>query len=120
MPLIKRIMRENNDFCLFLISQLSIDLGIADRRLVSLTQKHLRARLAEALLFLRDTYGTDRSGRYLDIRLTREDLASLANMTTPNAIRTLISFDHEGLIVLHGRSICLLDEEALYHISDCG
>ena len=37
---------------MFFIKQLSIDLGIADERTVNLTQKHIRGRLAESLLFL--------------------------------------------------------------------
>ena len=44
------------------------------------------ARLAEGLIFLKDSYGLEKDGKTLDIRLSREDLANLCNMTTSNAI----------------------------------
>lgn len=120
MDLIERLMAESIPLCRFLISELSTDLGIADQRIVSLTQKHLRGRLAEALLMLRDTFGTDHRSHCLDIRLSREDIGGLANMTTSNAIRTLAAFAEEGLVALDGKSIRLLKEEELLHISACG
>ena len=57
MSAIMSLLRENNELAMFFIRQLSIDLGIADERTVNLTQKHIRGRLAESLLFLKDTYG---------------------------------------------------------------
>jgi uncharacterized transporter YbjL len=63
-----------------------------------LTQKHLRGRLAEAILHIRDNYGTLEDGATLILNLSREDLASLSNMTTSNAIRTLSQFSADGLV----------------------
>ena len=37
--------------------QLSRNLGGSDTKIVNLTQKHIRGRLAEALIVLRDHYG---------------------------------------------------------------
>ena len=89
-------------------------------RTVSLTQKHIRGRLAEALLELRDKYGLESDGATLSIYLSREDLANLSNMTTSNAIRTLSSFTHEELIATDGRKIKLLQPERLMNISIYG
>ena len=55
MTAIMQLIQENAELALFFIRQLSIDLGIADERTVNLTQKHIRGRLAESLLFLKDT-----------------------------------------------------------------
>ena len=49
MTCIVRLLEENAQLGLFFIRQLSIDLGISDERTVSLTQKHIRGRLAESL-----------------------------------------------------------------------
>ena len=54
---------------MFFIRQLSIDLGISDERTVNLTQKHIRGRLAESLLFLKDTYGVEEDESTLSIYL---------------------------------------------------
>jgi CRP-like cAMP-binding protein len=120
MEVIDKLIRENNKLALFFIKQLSIDLGIADARTVNLTQKHIRGRLAESLLFLKDSYGLEEDGSTLSIYLSREDLASLSNMTTSNAIRTLSNFASERLIAIDGRKIKLIDEERLKKISKIG
>ena len=104
----------------YFILALSKDLGIADRRAVSLTQKHIRGRLAESLLFLIENYGFEADGATISIYLSREDLASLSNMTTSNAIRTLSNFVSESIIAMDGRKIKIIDEDGLREISKIG
>ena len=111
MSAITTLVAQNNNLALFFIKQLSIDLGVADERTVNLTQKHIRGRLAESLLFLKESYGLEEDGSTLSIYLSREDLANLSNMTTSNAIRTLSQFATERLITIDGRKIKIIDEE---------
>lgn len=120
MPAIMKLLAENNELAMFFIRQLSIDLGISDERTVNLTQKHIRGRLAESLLFLKDTYGVEEDGFTLSIYLSREDLANLSNMTTSNAIRTLSNFATEKLIAIDGRKIKIIEEDKLRKISKIG
>ena len=120
MPAIMKLLKENNDLAIFFIKQLSIDLGISDERTVNLTQKHIRGRLAESLLFLKDTYGLEEDESTLSIYLSREDLANLSNMTTSNALRTLSNFATEKLITIDGRKIKIIDEDKLKKISKIG
>jgi CRP-like cAMP-binding protein len=111
---------ENSHLAMLFIQMLSIDLGIADRRIVNLTQKHIRGRLAESLLFLKESYGLEEDGATINIYLAREDLANLSNMTTSNAIRTLSTFADERIIAVDGRKIKIIDEERLRKISRLG
>lgn len=120
MSIIMTLVSQNNRIAMFFIRQLSIDLGIADERTVNLTQKHIRGRLAESLLFLRDSYGLEEDDSTLSIYLSREDLANLSNMTTSNAIRTLSNFANERLITIDGRKIKIIDVEKLKKISKIG
>ncbi len=120
MNIITKLVTENNDLAMFFIRQLSIDLGIADERTVNLTQKHIRGRLAESLLFLKESYGLEEDSSTLSIYLSREDLANLSNMTTSNAIRTLSQFATERLITIDGRKIKIIEEEKLRKISKIG
>ena len=120
MPAIMKLLKENNELALFFIRQLSIDLGISDERTVNLTQKHIRGRLAESLLFLKNTYGLEEDESTLSIYLSREDLANLSNMTTSNAIRTLSNFSTERMITIDGRKIKIIDEDKLKKISKIG
>jgi CRP/FNR family transcriptional regulator, polysaccharide utilization system transcription regulator len=117
---IMKLLKENNDLALFFIKAMAIDLGIADTRTVNLTQKHIRGRLAESLLFLIDSYGLEEDEATINIYLSRDDLASLSNMTTSNAIRTLSNFASEKIIAVDGRKIKVIDEERLRKISRIG
>lgn len=120
MSIIVRLVEENNRLAMFFIRLLAIDLGISDERTVNLTQKHIRGRLAESLLFLKEAYGLEEDGATISIFLSREDLANLSNMTTSNAIRTLSLFASEKLIAIDGRKIKIINEEELKKISRIG
>lgn len=120
MDLIEDMLRRNGNLALFFIQLLSVDLGIADQRVVNLTQKHIRGRLAESLIFLKESYGLEEDGATISIYLAREDLANLSNMTTSNAIRTLSNFVNEHIISIDGRKIKIIDEDRLLKISKIG
>ena len=59
MPAIMKLIKDNSELALFFIRQLSIDLGISDETNRKSYTKHIRGRLAESLLFLKDTYGVE-------------------------------------------------------------
>jgi len=117
---ILKLILQNNKVAYFFIQQLSIDLGVSDARQVNLTQKHIRGRLAESLIFMRDNYGLEEDGATINVYLSREDLANLSNMTTSNAIRTLSMFVSERVIAMDGRRIKIIDEDRLRKISRLG
>lgn len=120
MDLGERIVRGNMDLAMFFIHELSRNLGGSDTKIVNLTQKHIRGRLAEALLLLVDNYGLEDDEATMKIYMSREDLANLSNMTTSNAIRTLTGFVNEKLILVDGRRIKILNEPQLRKISKFG
>ena len=114
------VIQQNIHFCYGVLVAMSRDLAISESQTVNLTQKHIRGRLAETLLTLKQTYGFDGDGVTIAMYMAREDLANMSNMTTSNAIRTLSQFASEGLIGLDGRKIKLLDEDELTRISRLG
>ncbi len=118
--LVIKFVHENNAVSMFFIRHLAKLLGTADERTVSLTQKHIRGRLSETLLFLKDSYGVEEDGYTLSIYLSREDIASMSNMTTSNAIRTLSSFAVENMIAIDGRKIRIMQDEELRKVSKLG
>ena len=120
LDIINELVKENINLAYFFICHLSNSLGVADRRTVNLTQKHIRGRLAESLLFLKESYGLEEDNSTLSIYLSREDLANLSNMTTSNAIRTLSQFASEKLIAIDGRKIKIIEEDKLKKISKIG
>ena len=118
--IIFKLLELNNTLCQNIIKSFATELGFSRYRTVSLTQKHVRGRIAESLLIMRDTYGYEEDGCTLNIYLSREDLANFSNMTSSNAIRTLTNFVNEQVIMVDGRVIKIIDEEKLERISQLG
>ena len=115
-----QILAKNNQFSGNIIKSLATELGFSNSRTVTLTQKHIRGRLAESLIFLIDTYGFEDDQKTIKVYLSREDIANLSNMTTSNAIRTLSTFASENVIKLDGRKISITNLKELNHISEMG
>jgi CRP/FNR family transcriptional regulator, polysaccharide utilization system transcription regulator len=115
-----KMLKKNADLTIKFTRLLSEELGYSNSRTISLTQKHIRGRLAESLIVLRDTYGLDADGKTLNVSLSREDIAGLSNMTTSNAIRTLSGLSADGIIMVKGRRITILDTNTLEHICNLG
>ncbi len=114
------LIQNNGPFCYHIMRTMAKDLAISEIRTVNLTQKHIRGRLAESLLLLLKNYGFEEDGRTIAMKIPREDLANMSNMTTSNAIRTLSQFAQEGLIEVDGRHIKIIQEKELEHISRLG
>lgn len=113
------IMRDNAEVSLHILKLIACELGLSNLRTMTLTQKYIRGRLADALLFLIDIYGFA-PDETIDVTLSREDLAQLSSMTTSNAIRTLSAFASEGVVELVGKRIKITDIERLKKISVLG
>lgn len=115
-----KILKTNSDLAFSIIRSLASELGFSNNRTVTLTQKHIRGRLAESLVFLKETYGLEEDDATIKVYLSREDIANLSNMTTSNAIRTLSTFASEKIIALDGRKIKIQDLKGLERISELG
>ena len=116
----RSILRNNNGFCFRFLEELATDLADSDSLTINLTQKHIRGRLAETLLFLKKKYGLEEDGATINIYLSRDDLANFSNMTTSNAIRALMAFENEHIIAIDGRRLKIINEEKLIRISKLG
>lgn len=117
---IVRIMKKNADLGYRLLRTVAEELWHSYDRTMSLTQKHVRGRVAESLLILSDTYGFEQEEKTIAVYLSREEIASLSSMTPSNAIRTLSNFANEGIIRIKGRKITILDMDSLVQISEMG
>lgn len=115
-----KVLRRNSDLSIMMMKMMAVDLSFSFERTVSLTQKHIRGRLAESLIVLRDTYGLENDGKTIKAYVSREDLAALSNMTTSNAIRTLSMFATESVIAIDGKKISIVDSVRLEKISSLG
>lgn len=117
--IITRIIRKNPELSFRFLKLMAEELSISEHRIVTLTQKHVRGRIAESLLLLSQIYGYEADGKTLKVSLSRQDIANLSNMTTSNAIRTLSSMASEGNISISGRKISILEAANLEQMSRC-
>jgi CRP/FNR family transcriptional regulator len=92
---------------------LSNDLGKAEHKITDLAQKPVRERMAEAILFLKETYGTENDGKTLNISLSREEIANVVGTATETAIRLLSEFKSDQIIELQAKKIKIINSEKL-------
>lgn len=93
------------------------ELNSNDEHMGNITQKHLRARLADAVFQLEGMYGYLPDGQTINCLIKRADLAGLSNMTTANVIRTLSAFAKEGLVVTRKKRLVIQNKEGLLEVS---
>ena len=114
-----KLMRADGGFSMRIIQLLTNELARAEQEIVHLAQKPVRERLAEALVVLKQTYGTeDGNGSVLNVRLTREELASMIGTAIETLVRTIGEFKKERLITTEKKSIRILDLPGLIRIGN--
>ena len=97
------------------------ELNNAEERVMELAQKTVRERLAETLLILLETFGTEEDGETINVSLTREEIANIVGTATESVIRLLSDFKKLEMIELRGRKIAIKKPIALIkeaHLSD--
>ncbi|WP_281297086.1 Crp/Fnr family transcriptional regulator [Flavobacterium limnophilum] len=107
----------NNQFSMNLMKTICGDLKETSDHLVSISQKTVKERLAETLIYLQDNFGKNTDGS-LHIQLSREELAGMIGTATESCIRLLSDFNKLGLIELSGKKIILKDMVKLKRIAD--
>jgi len=108
-------LNKNPNFTLDLLKRMALDLKEADNVIVDMAQKSVRQRLAEALLNINESFGTNPDGT-LSVLLSREDFANIVGTATESAIRVLSQFKKDGLISTVGKQIKIENLEGLRRI----
>ena len=114
-----RLVRANGNLTMRIIESLSAELGSAEDQILHIAQRPVRERLAEALLLLKETYGTeDGDSSALSVRLSREELAGIVGTAIETLVRTLAEFKKEELIATEKKKIRILDPSRLARIGN--
>lgn len=95
-----------------MLQKVAFELGESSNTITFLAQKTVRERLAEILLLLEQKLGTDPEG-FINISLTREEIANIIGTATESAIRLISEFKQDNLIETEGRNIKILNHEKL-------
>jgi CRP-like cAMP-binding protein len=88
------------------------ELQLAERRIGNLVHLDVKARVAETLLMLKRDFGQNQEG-YINITLTKQDLASYAGTTYETFFRMITELEHEKVVRLSGKDIAILKEAKL-------
>jgi CRP-like cAMP-binding protein len=112
-----KLVKTNSNFAYEILKLACHELGEANAFITDIAQKTVRERLAEIILLLDNDFGLD-SQNYLQISLTREELANIVGTATESVIRLLSEFKTDRLIELSGRKIRILNRKGLEKISN--
>ena len=110
---LKNILNSNHKVTLELIQLLTDDLSGVKDQLLQMAYSSVKKRTATTILKFAEKLNT-KSGE--PIRISRNDLASVAGIALESLIRTLSSFKDLGIIEIEGRDIKILDLDKLQEI----
>ncbi|WP_018630237.1 Crp/Fnr family transcriptional regulator [Niabella aurantiaca] len=88
------------------------ELEATEKRVRNMAHMEVKGRIAEALLMLKESFGINEQG-FIDIRLTRQDIASYVGTTYETISRMTSELEAEKLIKTSGKNIALLNERKL-------
>lgn len=97
-------LQKNPKFSYNMLQDMARDLKEADNIIVNMAQKSVRQRLAETLIYIHESFGTNPDGT-LSVLLSREDFANIVGTATESAIRVLSQFKKDGMISTQGKHI---------------
>ena len=110
----RKIIKQNAEFAGEIINILTENNLQIYGRFFCLTTKQSYGRLADILLCLSDRIYKNSE---FELLLTRKDLGELTGMSTENVIRLLKKFRDDGLIIMEGKMLSIVDYETLKKIS---
>lgn len=85
----------------------------AIKRLVTLTQKQMHGRVADAILFLADTIHQKDS---FELILSRQELAEFTCMSKESVSRIIKDLNEEGTIITKGRRLDIINRDKLQRL----
>lgn len=113
----KEIIDKNKTFANEFMKDFSGNILSVYNRLLYLTQKQMRGRMADTLIYLfEDIFETHK----FTMHLSRQDIADLSGMSKDSASKVLREFQNDGVIRLTEQEMELLDPENLRRISRIG
>ncbi len=117
MEFFEATLKVNADFTFNLLMFFAHDLRISERKMRNLAHMPVKGRVAEALIMLKDQFGLTKEG-FINIELSRQDLASYSGATYETVFRVINELINEGLLVLSGKSISIANLSQLLKLTE--
>lgn len=103
------LLHNNRDFSAQFIKMLANNIKEKEEQLLSLAYNSIRKRVAEALVSLSDNDNSE-------IKILRDDLASMVGTAKESVIRVLTDFKQEGIISINSGKIQILEKNKLKNL----
>jgi CheY-like chemotaxis protein len=110
---LSEILKNNNKLAIALIDHLTDDLSQFKNQLLEMAYSSVNKKTANTILQFAERINRRPND---PIKISRNDLASVAGIATETFIRTLTNFKNQGLIKSEGRNIVVLDIDGLKKI----
>ncbi|WP_343328408.1 response regulator [Polaribacter staleyi] len=107
------VLNKNHKVTLELIELLTEDLAVVKDQLLQMAYSSVSKKTAKTILIFAEKLNRKPEDQ---IKISRNDLASVAGIATETLIRTMSNFKKQGLIEIEGRTIRILDLERLREI----
>ncbi|MBE9510897.1 MAG: Crp/Fnr family transcriptional regulator [Bacteroidetes bacterium] len=112
----KDFIYKNGQFAYELITELCKNELNSFHRCVNRTQKHIHGRIADALLFFKNTFEHNE----FILPFTRLEFGNFVDTSRESVSRILTEFKNDGIINLNGKKVEILNEKLLETISNKG
>ena len=116
MEFFEATLKVNPDFTYKLLQFFADELRESERKMRNLAHMSVKGRVAESLLILKDQFGLTSEG-FINIELSRQDLASFAGATYETVFRVINELVNEKMLVLSGKSISIANYEMLLKLT---
>ena len=105
-------LKVNHDFLYELMQFFASELKESERNMRNLAHMTVKGRIAQALLTMEEKFGCDADG-FINLSISRQDLASFAGTTYETVFRVLNEFVEEKLIKIESKKIKTVDKSGL-------
>lgn len=112
MTFFQATLKVNHDFLQALMMFYATELQESEKNMRNLVHMPVKGRIAHALLNLQRKFGVNEEG-YINMTLSRQDIASYTGTTYETAFRIMSDLIQENIIALSGKSIAVKDAARL-------
>lgn len=110
-------LKVNHDFTYKLMMFFAEELQESEKNMRNLAHMTVKGRVAQGLLMLHEKFGITAEG-FIDINLSRQDLASLAGSTYETVFRVMNDFVEENIITVSNKEITIVNQDKLRSFTD--
>lgn len=110
-------LKVNHEFTYQLMMFFADELQLSERKMRNLAHMSVKGRVAQSLLTLKERFGVTEEG-YIDIVLSRQDLASFAGTTYETVFRIMNELTQDNIVTVSGKNILITDPDKLARLTN--